>query len=71
VLAALLRLADALDRQHRGAVGDVAVRVEGGPGRVTLVLHGAQPGSLELHSVRDKGRLFEEVFGVTLGVETA
>jgi len=71
VLAALLRLADALDRQHRGAVGDVAVRVEGGPGRVTLVLHGAQPGSLELHAVRDKGRLFEEVFGVSLGVETA
>jgi hypothetical protein len=45
--------------------------VEGGPGRVTLVLHGAKPGSLELHAVRDKGRLFEEVFGVSLAIETA
>jgi exopolyphosphatase/guanosine-5'-triphosphate,3'-diphosphate pyrophosphatase len=70
VLAALLRLADALDRQHRGAIAAVELRVR--PGAAELVLRraaGVAPGPiLELDAAREKGSLFEAVFGVTLRI---
>jgi exopolyphosphatase/guanosine-5'-triphosphate,3'-diphosphate pyrophosphatase len=69
VLAALLRLADAFDRRHRGGVERVDVQMEGGPGRVLMTLHAA-PGAgravVELDAAREKGGLFEEVFGVRI-----
>lgn len=72
VLAALLRLADAFDRSHSGAVADLEVRVEGGPGRVRIAVHpspGVQPPAVELDAAREKGSLFEEVFGVQLELD--
>jgi exopolyphosphatase/guanosine-5'-triphosphate,3'-diphosphate pyrophosphatase len=70
VLAALLRLADALDAQHRGAIADVAVRVS--PGAVALRLTRSESAAhgplLELAAARAKGILFEAVFGVKLSV---
>jgi exopolyphosphatase/guanosine-5'-triphosphate,3'-diphosphate pyrophosphatase len=70
VLAALLRLADGLDRQHRGAVESLELWI--GPGAVELALRRA-PGEagrpmLELDAAREKGAFFEAVFGVTLRV---
>jgi len=65
-LAALLRLADALDREHQAKVADVEVRI--GRRHVDLVLHAASPEdddlALERWAVGRKGSLFLEVFGL-------
>jgi exopolyphosphatase/guanosine-5'-triphosphate,3'-diphosphate pyrophosphatase len=60
-LLALLRIADALDRNHRGLVAISSVRV--GPKRVHLGLRAKKGGGdLELLRVDQKKALFEEVF---------
>jgi hypothetical protein len=68
VLAALLRLADGLDRAHRGAVASLVLRI--GPGAVELALRRAPAAEgrplVELDAAREKGALFEAVFGVAL-----
>lgn len=60
-LSAILRVADALDRSHAQRVS--AVRLEVRPDDV--VLHGTYRGdiTIEQHALREKGRMFEEVFG--------
>jgi exopolyphosphatase / guanosine-5'-triphosphate,3'-diphosphate pyrophosphatase len=61
-LAAILRVADALDREHRGKVREVAGRVEGD----TLVLEvsGSADRELEEWTVRAKAGLLKEAFGL-------
>ncbi len=66
-LAALLRLADALDRQHASVIRDVDVSVEGG---VLLLLPTVAADddtrlTLEAKAVAAKGALFEQLFGLT------
>ncbi|HMA28737.1 MAG TPA: Ppx/GppA phosphatase family protein [Thermoanaerobaculia bacterium] len=63
-LAALLRVADALDRTHRGLVKRIRVTLRGK--RVHLALSAHQAMDLELWALRKKGRLFEKTFGVDL-----
>jgi exopolyphosphatase/guanosine-5'-triphosphate,3'-diphosphate pyrophosphatase len=65
-LAALLRIADALDREHQQQVEDVLVEVE--DDRVTLRLRGRGDILLEKWSVKKKGKLFERVFDRRLRV---
>jgi len=60
-LAALLRLADGLDRGRRGVVDDVDVDV--GADLVVLRLHSCDNAELELWGVRRRRDLFEKVFG--------
>ena len=69
-LAALLRIADGLDRAHGNAVRSVAARREA-PGRWVLELRG--PGDLRYAAwgAARKGRLFELVFGVRLRISPA
>lgn len=71
ILAALLRLADALDRGHRNRVAGVDLRVE--PNAVVLHLHSrvdtGDPFILERQALRAKGSLFDDVFGTPLRVE--
>ena len=59
--AAILRVADALDRSHRGKIRSLHAKVE--PKRVTLRV--SAPGDLtfERWGLSRKGDLFEEVFG--------
>jgi exopolyphosphatase/guanosine-5'-triphosphate,3'-diphosphate pyrophosphatase len=59
-LAALLRLADGLDRGRRGVVG--AVDVEAGGDLVVLRVHADEDPELELWGVRRRRDLFEKVF---------
>ena len=61
-MAAVLRIADALDREHRGKLTDVAARVEG----ETLLLEiiGSPARELEEWTVRAKAGLFKEAFGL-------
>ncbi|MDT8341613.1 MAG: Ppx/GppA phosphatase family protein [Longimicrobiales bacterium] len=61
-LAALLRVADALDREHQQKVSGVAARVEGR--RLVLELDGRGELLLELWALRKKGRMFRSVFGL-------
>jgi exopolyphosphatase / guanosine-5'-triphosphate,3'-diphosphate pyrophosphatase len=68
-LAALLRLADGLDRGRRGAV--VAVDVEIGTELVVLRVHSEGDAELELWGVRRRRDLFEKVFGRELEATVA
>ena len=63
-LAALLRVADAMDRTHRGLVMRVKVLLRGKKAHVTFSARGAP--DLELWALKKKGRLFERVFGTKL-----
>lgn len=62
ILSALLRLADALDYSHSGAVQQLEARVEG----TALVLSVISPLGCyeELERVRKKSALFRRVFGM-------
>ena len=65
-LSALLRVADALDREHTTRIESLRVReTEGG-----VALHLATRGTpvLEQWALRKKGRMFETVYGKTLTV---
>lgn len=66
-LAALLRIADALDREHRKAISDVRARIE--RGRVVLRLAAQGDTSLEEWTAYRKADLFERVFGLKVAVE--
>jgi exopolyphosphatase/guanosine-5'-triphosphate,3'-diphosphate pyrophosphatase len=61
-MAAILRIADALDREHRAKVSEIACRLEG----ETLVLEvsGAPDRELEEWTVRAKAGLLKEALGL-------
>lgn len=59
-LAAILRIADALDREHQAKVSSVKVSIE--DDAMTLELEGAGDLELERWAVRKKAELFEETF---------
>jgi len=61
-LAALLRLADALDREHLQKVPSFSARIE--DGRLLLELEGRGELLLEHWALRKKGRMFTSVFGL-------
>jgi exopolyphosphatase/guanosine-5'-triphosphate,3'-diphosphate pyrophosphatase len=63
-MAALLRLADGLDRTHTQRIRALACRVENGVVRV-MATADADP-VVDLWGATDKGTLFEEVFGKRL-----
>jgi exopolyphosphatase/guanosine-5'-triphosphate,3'-diphosphate pyrophosphatase len=61
-LAAILRIADALDREHKGKVTDV--RASFGKTRVRLNVEGAEDRELEEWTLMHKSELFREVFAL-------
>ena len=60
-LSALLRLADGLDRTHRGHIG--GVRLELRRKRVIVTAETRGPAELEAWAAKEKSDLFERVFG--------
>jgi exopolyphosphatase/guanosine-5'-triphosphate,3'-diphosphate pyrophosphatase len=66
-LAALLRAADVLDREHRQVVRSVRARPK--KGRVVLEVDAEGDLLLERWAAERKFRLFEEVFGKSLEIE--
>ncbi|MCY4486217.1 MAG: Ppx/GppA phosphatase family protein [Deltaproteobacteria bacterium] len=60
-LAAILRVADALDHEHRSTVNDLKVRIQ--RRSVTIDLQSMGPCLLERWQMDEKARLFQEVFG--------
>ena len=63
-LASLLRMADALDREHLAKVEELAASIE--PGVVTLRVKGAGDLLLESWGLQKKSRLFCQLFNVEL-----
>lgn len=67
-LAGLLRVADALDREHRQSVRHVWAR--SGEGAVELALEGEGELLLERWALKRKADLFERAFGLAVEVRT-
>jgi exopolyphosphatase/guanosine-5'-triphosphate,3'-diphosphate pyrophosphatase len=66
-LAALIRVADALDRTHASRVEEVYGSIRAGRGRkVTLEVVSRYAVDLELEAAREHGRFFERVFDCSL-----
>jgi exopolyphosphatase/guanosine-5'-triphosphate,3'-diphosphate pyrophosphatase len=67
-LSAILRVADALDREHRGRMGRVVARVEGN----SVEIHAEGRGDLLLErwALKKKSRFFQEVFGKRIALQT-
>lgn len=61
-LAAILRVADALDQNHMQQVRKFTVQRE--PGRLVLLVRGLEDLTLERVALRQKGPMFEEVYGM-------
>ncbi len=57
----MLRIADALDRGHRGKIDDVEVEVGDS---LQLTLRTREDASLETWTLERKAQLFREVFGM-------
>jgi exopolyphosphatase/guanosine-5'-triphosphate,3'-diphosphate pyrophosphatase len=70
-LAAILRIADALDREHRGKVDGVRAVVDRGKGRLFLFLQGDQERELEEWTVRAKSELLRDVFDLDVVLSAA
>ncbi len=62
MMAGLLRLADALDREHRQVVAKVSARVE--PGVIVLDVEGTHSRALEEWTVRAKSGMLREALGL-------
>ena len=70
-LAAILRIADALDREHRGKVDGVRAVVDRGKGRLVLFLQGEGERELEEWTVRAKSELMRDVFDLDVVLSAA
>ena len=66
-LAAIVRIADALDREHLQAVRAVAARVQ--ENVVTLEMQTSGDGLLEKWAVQRKAALFEKLFGCKVRIQ--
>jgi exopolyphosphatase/guanosine-5'-triphosphate,3'-diphosphate pyrophosphatase len=74
-LAALLRVADSLDRTHASRVEEIYCAIRGRGRKVTLEVLSRYAVDLELEAAREHGRFFERVFDCSLrlrqGLEVA
>lgn len=66
-LAAILRVADALDRSHSQKELEISTKIEND--NLILSVHGVQSLNLEKIALAEKGDLFESVFGYKLILE--
>ncbi len=69
-LAAILRIADALDREHQARVARIDLRLDRRSVGLKLVPEDAKAGDLALErwAIRRKGALFSEVFGLPVEI---
>jgi len=68
-LAAILRIADGLDRSHTSSISNIDISIEGS--KVTFTITGnAEHIELEIWGANSKKKLFEEVFGVDVEVKS-
>jgi exopolyphosphatase/guanosine-5'-triphosphate,3'-diphosphate pyrophosphatase len=65
-LAAILRVADALDRGHVQTRQDIDIKLE--KGRLVIDAKGSGDLTLERHGIREKGNMFEQVYGMEISL---
>ena len=65
-LAALLRIADALDQNHMQQIRDIQFQRNGR--QLMIRVHGVEDLTLERFALRDKGQLFRDIFGLTVEI---
>ncbi len=70
-LAAILRIADALDREHLGKVDGVRAAVDRGKGRVVLTIEGKGDRELEEWTVRAKSQLLRDTYDLDVVIANA
>ena len=66
-LAALLRVADALERTHAQRVSQIEIRREAG--KLRLRLPGLDDAAVERLAMDSKADLFEQVFGLSVVID--
>jgi exopolyphosphatase / guanosine-5'-triphosphate,3'-diphosphate pyrophosphatase len=67
-LAAILRIADALDREHLGKVKSIKADVDNAKRRLTLQISGDDDRELEEWTVRAKSELLRDVFDLEVNI---
>jgi exopolyphosphatase/guanosine-5'-triphosphate,3'-diphosphate pyrophosphatase len=67
-LAAILRIADALDREHLGKVTSVTAEVDNAKRKLTLHVAGEEDRELEEWTVRAKSELLHDVFDLEVQI---
>ncbi len=70
-LAAILRLADALDREHKQKIESVRAAVDRGAGKVTLFLRGDDDRELEEWTVGGKATLWRDEYDLDVAIAKA
>ena len=70
-LAAILRVADALDREHKQKIEGVRAAVDRSAGRVTLFLSGGKDRELEEWTVGAKASLWRDEYDLDVGIAKA
>jgi exopolyphosphatase/guanosine-5'-triphosphate,3'-diphosphate pyrophosphatase len=68
-LAALLRIADALDRSHAQRVKSIVLRPEAR--RLTLLTHGVEDTTIEQIAIQSKCDIFREIYGYDISLAPA
>lgn len=63
-LAAILRIADALDRSHSSRIGDISIKID--KQKLHLELHGITDASAERQAMRSKASLFQDIYGLAV-----
>jgi exopolyphosphatase/guanosine-5'-triphosphate,3'-diphosphate pyrophosphatase len=70
-LAAILRIADALDREHKQKIESVRAAIDRGAGRITLFLRGGEDRELEEWTVGAKSSLWRDEYDLDVVVARA
>jgi exopolyphosphatase/guanosine-5'-triphosphate,3'-diphosphate pyrophosphatase len=70
-LASILRIADALDREHKQKIESVRAAVDRGAGKVTLFLRGGEDRELEEWTVGAKASLWRDEYDLDVAIAKA
>ncbi|MCP5535615.1 MAG: HD domain-containing protein [Akkermansiaceae bacterium] len=65
-LAAILRIADALDRSHTSRIGEISVEIS--KQKLNLTLHGIADASVERMAMRSKSNMFQDIYGLSVAL---
>jgi len=66
-LAAILRIADALDHSHSARIGEIDVSI--GQQKLNIILHGITDASAERMAMRSKANLFKDIYGLGVALQ--
>ncbi|MGJ8676641.1 MAG: Ppx/GppA phosphatase family protein [Akkermansiaceae bacterium] len=67
-LAAILRIADALDHSHSSRIGNLAVAINHRKQKLEIELLGIEDASVERLAMRDKSSLFHDIYGLRVAL---